>query len=112
MAYPSTPPTMQKDPSAILDFGFDLGAPQTPQYQPWLAPGEQVVSLTVTADAGLTVNSSTISANASGVVGALLLAWLSGGTAGTRYNVRFQFTTNSSPPRTDSRSIQIQCATR
>lgn len=112
MAFPSTSPTMQKDPSAVLDFGFDLSAPATQQYQPWLAPGEQVASLTVTADSGMTVNSSAIATNASGIAGALLVAWLSGGTAGNTYNVRYQFTTNSTPPRTDSRSIQIQCVTR
>ena len=112
MAFPVTTPTIQKDASASLDFGFDLSAPVSQLYQPWLAPGEQVVSLTVTADPGLTVNSSGISANASGVAGALLTAWLSGGTNGNTYAVHFAFTTNSTPPRTDVRSMQIQCVSR
>lgn len=112
MAFPSASPTMQKDPGAVLEFGFDLSAPSTQQYQPWLAPGEQVVSLSVSTDSGLTVNSSSIATNASGVAGALLVAWLAGGVAGNTYNVRFLFTTNSSPPRTDCRTLQIQCVTR
>ncbi|WP_027798228.1 phage fiber-tail adaptor protein [Paraburkholderia dilworthii] len=103
---------LTKDPNAVLDFGLDLSPVATQLASPWLAPGEQVVELTVTADSGLTVNSSSIAMNASGVTGALLIAWLAGGVAGTTYNVRFQFTTNSTPSRTDCRSLQIQCATR
>jgi hypothetical protein len=112
MAVPVITPTIEKRVSAVLDYGFDLSAPVTQIYQPWLAPGEQVVSLTVAADSGLTVNSSSISANASGVAGALLIAWLSGGVANTTYNVTFTFTTNSTPPRTDCRSLSVQCVSR
>jgi hypothetical protein len=103
---------LTKDPNAVLDFGLDLSPPSTQLSSPWLAFGEQVVSLTVTADSGLTVNSSSIATNSAGVAGALLVAWLAGGIAGNVYNVRFQFTTNSTPPRIDCRSLQIQCATR
>jgi hypothetical protein len=108
----SSAAVLKKDPNAVLDFGFDLSPVATQLSAPWLAYGEQVTSLTVTADPGLTVNSSSINTNASGVVGALLIAWLSGGVDGTTYNVKFQFTTNSTPPRTDSRSLQIQCVSR
>jgi hypothetical protein len=104
--------SVTKDPLASLDFGFDLSPAPTQLAQPWLAPGEQVTSLTVTADPGLTVSSSSISANSNGIAGALLVAWLSGGTAGTTYNVRYQFTTNSTPPRTDCRSLSVQCVSR
>jgi hypothetical protein len=109
MAVPVITPTIQKNVNAVLDYGFDLSSQPTQIYQPWLAPGEQVVSLTVTADSGLTVSSSSINTNASGVAGALLIAWLSGGIAGNSYAVRYQFTTNSTPPRTDVRTLQIQC---
>jgi hypothetical protein len=105
-------PSILKSPQADLDYGFDLSAPTTPLKYPWLQPGEQVVSLTVTADAGITVNSSGIETNDTGVEGALLIAWLSGGAVGTNYNVSFLFTTNSSPPRTDVRSLVIQCVNR
>jgi hypothetical protein len=101
-----------KDPGATLDFGFDLSPIPTQLATPWLAPGEQVVSLAVTADTGLTVASSGISTNASGVAGALITAWLSGGTSGNTYAVHFTFTTNSTPPRTDVRSMQIQVQSR
>lgn len=105
-------PTIIKDPLSDLDYGFDLSVPNTQVKAPWLQPGEEVVDLTVTAATGITVNSSGISANAAGVPGSLLIAWLSGGTAGTDYNVQFLFTTNSSPPRTDVRSLTIQCIDR
>jgi hypothetical protein len=102
--------TAQKDPSATLDYGFDLGAPPTALSRPWLAAGEFVIDLTVTADVGLTVSGSSINTNASGVAGALLLAWISGGVAGNSYAAHFTFTTNQG--RTDTRSIQfriVQC---
>jgi hypothetical protein len=102
--------TAQKDPSATLDFGFDLSALTTALSHPWLAPGEAVIDLTVTADAGLTVTGSSINTNASGVPGALLLAWISGGVAGNTYAVHFEFTTNQG--RTDCRSLSIQCISR
>jgi hypothetical protein len=112
MAFPVTTPTLVKDPAAVLDFGLDLSPVPTQLAAPWLAPGEQVVSLTVTADTGIVVNSSSISANASGVAGALITAWLSGGVSGSTYGAHFQFTTNSTPPRTDCRSLQIQVQSR
>jgi hypothetical protein len=112
MAFPVTTPTLVKSVAGVLDFGFDLSPIPSQIATPWLSPGEQVVSLTVLADTGIVVNSSGISANANGVAGALLTAWLSGGTAGNSYNVTFQFTTNSTPPRTDSRSMVIQCINR
>jgi hypothetical protein len=97
---------VQKDPSATLDYGFDLAA-VTPNFsKPWLAPDETVIDLTVTADAGLTVAGSSINANSSGVPGALLLAWISGGVAGNSYAAHFKFTTNQG--RTDTRSIQLR----
>lgn len=104
--------SITKDPGATLDFGFDLSPVPTQLAAPWLAPGEQVVSLTVTPDSGLTLQSSSIGTNASGVAGALLIAWLSGGVAGTSYNVKFAFTTNSTPPRTDCRSLSVVVQSR
>lgn len=110
MIYTPNIPLFPKDPSAALDFGFDLSPPAASLLTPWLAVGEQVTSLTVTPDAGLNVLQQNISANASGVAAAQVTAWLSGGVAGTTYNVRYQFTTNLG--RTDSRSLQIQVAQR
>jgi hypothetical protein len=104
--------TVQKDPRATLDYGLDLSSPPTALSHGWLAPGEAVIDLTVTADTGLTVTGSSINTNVSGVPGALLLAWISGGAAGNTYNVSFKFTTNSTPPRTDCRSLSVQCVPR
>ncbi|TCG09385.1 hypothetical protein BZM27_06180 [Paraburkholderia steynii] len=105
-------PNLTKDPGATLDFGFDLSPNVTPLYAPWLAAGEQVVSLNVTADPGITIGSSSIVPNAGGIAGALVTAWISGGTAGNSYAVHFAFTTNSTPPRTDVRSMQIVVQSR
>lgn len=111
MPYASGTPILQKDPTADLDYGIDLANPSIwPPAPPWLATGETVTELTVTADAGLAVNSQSINANASGVAGALLIAWVSGGVSGTSYYLHFLFTTNLG--RTDTRSIQIQCIQR
>ena len=61
-----------KDPSAVLDYAFD--------WTEWLATGETITDHTITADTGITVDSSTES---DGTV----TVWLSGGTAGENYKV-------------------------
>jgi hypothetical protein len=111
MPYPSSTPTLLKDPSATLDYGIDLASSSSwPPGGPWLAAGETVTELTVTADPGLTVNSQSINTNSNGVAGALLVGWISGGVAGNSYYLHFTFTTSAG--RTDTRSILIQCTTR
>lgn len=107
---PQLIPTQFKDPSAVLDFALDLAPVPSINTTPWLAQGETVTSLAVTADAGLTVNSSTIAANSAGVAASLLVAWLAGGTANTTYNVRFQFTTSQG--RTDCRAMPVKVLQR
>lgn len=101
-------PLLYKDPSATLDYGFDLaaGKPSTP----WLATGETVTSVTVTADTGITAGAGTIATNSSGVAASLIAAMVSGGVIGSTYTVHFQFSTNQG--RTDTRSLQITCAQR
>jgi len=79
-----------KDPDAVLDYAFD--------WNTWLASGETISSRVVTADTGLTKVSDSES---SGIV----TAWLSGGTAGTSYNVACKIETSDS--RTEERSITI-----
>ena len=80
----------KKDPSAILDYAFD--------WSTWLATGETISSHVVTADSGLTKDSDSES---DGIV----TAWLSGGTAGTNYNVACKIVTSDS--RTEERSVTI-----
>lgn len=118
-------PVVQKAVGAVLNYGFDL-APAVPQTTnqwatpmpvpvPWLALGETVLTLNVTSDGGtptgtanIVVLQTTITANSVGVPGSLLTAWISGGTAGTVYNVSFVWTTNSTPiARQDERTIQL-----
>lgn len=84
-----------KDPNATLDWSFD--------WSRWLADAETITAQTVTADPGLTVNSTSQSA---GVV----TTWLSGGTAGDDYRVTCQITTSDG--RIDDRTITIRVRER
>ena len=79
-----------KDPSAVLDYVFD--------WNEWLATGETITDHTITADTGITVDSST---EDDGKV----TVWLSGGTAGTTYRVECLIVTTAG--RTDERSLWI-----
>jgi len=81
-----------KDPDAVLDYAFD--------WTEWLAdsPAETISSHTVTVSTGLTKDSDS---EADGVV----TIWLSGGTAGNKYNVACKIVTDQS--RTEERSITI-----
>ena len=84
-----------KDPSAVLDYVFD--------WMEWLATGETITDHTITADTGITVDSST---EDDGKV----TVWLSGGTAGINYKVACKITTSAG--RTDERTIWIKVVER
>lgn len=84
-----------KDPSAVLDYVFD--------WNEWLATGETITDHTITADTGITVDSSTES-------GGKVTVWLSGGTAGENYKVACLITTSAG--RTDERTIWIKVTNR
>ena len=84
-----------KDPSAVLDYVFD--------WTEWLATGETITDHTITADTGITVDSST---EGDGKV----TVWLSGGTAGKNYKVACKITTSAG--RTDERTIWIKVTNR
>ena len=92
-----------KDPSAVLDYVFD--------WTEWLATGETIAVdsetgeklITITADTGITVDSST---EGDGKV----TVWLSGGTAGINYKVACLITTTEG--RTDERTIWIKVVER
>ena len=85
-----------KDPSAVLDYVFDWK-------EEWLATGETIDNYTITADTGITVDSST---EDDGKV----TVWLSGGTAGINYKVACLITTTAG--RTDERTIWIKVVER
>ena len=84
-----------KDPSAVLDYMFD--------WTEWLATGETITDHTITADTGITKDSST---EGSGKV----TVWLSGGTAGQNYKVACLVTTSAG--RTDERTMWIKVTDR
>ena len=84
-----------KDPSAVLDYAFD--------WTGWLAAGETITDHTITADTGITVDSSTEDAGK-------VTVWLSGGTAGINYKVACLITTTAG--RTDERTIWIKVVDR
>ena len=84
-----------KDPSAVLDYVFD--------WTEWLATVETITDYTITADTGITVDSSTEDAGK-------VTVWLSGGTAGINYKVACLITTAAG--RTDERTIWIKVTDR
>jgi hypothetical protein len=84
-----------KDPSAVLDYVFD--------WNEWLATGETITDHTITADTGITVDSSSEYAGK-------VTVWLSGGTAGINYKVACLITTTEG--RTDERTIWIKVTNR
>ena len=85
----------EKDPSAILDYGFD--------WSDWLADGETISTVTITVASGLTKDSDSES---DGIV----TIWLSGGTAGSTYTVACKIVTSAG--RTDERSMTIMVINR
>ena len=84
-----------KDPSAVLDYAFD--------WTEWLAAAETITDHTITADTGITADSSTEDAGK-------VIVWLSGGTAGINYKVACLVTTSAG--RTDERTIWIKVVNR
>ncbi len=84
-----------KDPSAVLDYVFD--------WTEWLATVETITDHTITADTGITADSSTEDAGK-------VTVWLSGGTAGINYKVACLITTSAG--RTDERTIWIKVVDR
>ena len=92
-----------KDPSAVLDYVFD--------WTGWLATGETIAVdsetgeklITITADTGIIVDSST-------ELDGKVTVWLSGGTAGINYKVACLITTSAG--RTDERTIWIKVVER
>lgn len=71
--------TFVKDPNAVLDYQFDWTA--------WLAEDETISTSTMTAQDGITVDSDDNDTTTATV-------WLSGGTAGQRYEVTNRIVTN------------------
>ena len=95
-------PIKDKDPSAVLDYLFDFAALTNGNgSNDYLGVGETILTKTIVADAGITVDSSAIVNTSTGVQ-----VWLSGGTDGATYNVTCRITTSGS--RTDDRTLKIR----
>ena len=98
--------TFQKDPDAVLDYKFDWkSATNGNGGSDWLASGETISTRTITADDGITVDSSSITDTNTSVT-----VWLSGGAVGERYDVACKIVTSAS--RTDERTIHIRVVNR
>lgn len=87
--------TFIKDPSAVLDYGFD--------WSNCLESGETISDSIWTVPAGITEDSDEIGSTSTKI-------WLSGGTAGTSYTIANKITTTEG--RTDERSFQINVENR
>ncbi|WP_280186033.1 MULTISPECIES: hypothetical protein [Nocardia] len=102
-------PRKLKDPEAALDYRFVWGegrpGERVPGDVPWLEDGETIASFTATAEAGLTLEWSDLVDE-----GGSVLVWLSGGTAGTDYEVKCHIITTSS--RTDVRRMIVSVENR
>lgn len=82
-----------KAPGAILDYQWDWSS--------WLAVGETIASFTITAPAGITVQSSSNTTTT-------VTVWLTGGSPQTNYDIHCTIVTNATPQaRTDIRTITI-----
>ena len=97
------PQRFVKDPDAVLDFKFDWKAATNQSntaLSDWLGSVETISSRTVTADSGITVDSSNITDTNTSVT-----VCLSGGTVGTVYSVMCEIVTSAG--RTDERTIYV-----
>lgn len=74
--------TYYKQPSEVLDYDVD--------YSEWIPSGDTIASKTVTAESGITVDSSSINSSTH-----VIKVWLSGGTDGTLYKVTVLATTTA-----------------
>ena len=94
--------TFSKDPDAVLDYLFDWKASTNGNgVSDWLESSETISDHTITADTGITVDSSELANSDSSVK-----VWLSGGTAGANYKIACKITTSNA--REDERTIVIR----
>jgi hypothetical protein len=86
---------IEKDPYAVLDYSLD--------WTNWMPSGDTITSISVTADSGITIDSSTNTDY-------IATAYISGGTAGTIYNIEFKIVTTNGLQ--DSRNFRIKVIER
>ena len=83
-----------KDPQAVLDYGFDWTA--------WLN-GDTIVASVWAVEGGITLDSESETATAT-------IIWLSGGTAGVKYECTNTITTTAG--RVDERTLYVRVQDR
>jgi len=96
----------KKVPADVSDFKFDfngVGNSAEDAESNWLASGETIASFTITADSGITVDSSSATDTNTSVT-----VWLSGGTVGSTYDIVCEITTDNATPRIWEETIQIE----
>lgn len=86
---------IEKDPYAVLDYSLD--------WTNWMPSGDTISAISITADAGITIDSSTNTDY-------IATAYISGGTAGTTYNIEYNITTTNGLK--DSRNFRIKVVER
>ena len=86
---------IEKDPYAILDYSLD--------WTNWMPAGDTITSISVTAQTGITIDSTTNTDY-------IATANISGGTAGTIYNIEFKIVTTNG--LRDSRNFRIKVLER
>jgi hypothetical protein len=86
---------IEKDPYAVLDYTLD--------WTNWMPDGDTISSITVSAATGITVDSTS-------KTDYIVTAYISGGTAGTIYNVEYKIVTANG--LRDSRNFRIKVAER
>jgi hypothetical protein len=86
---------IEKDPYAVLDYSLD--------WTNWMPSGDTITSISVTADTGITIDSTTNTDY-------IATANISGGTAGTIYNIEFKIVTTNGLQ--DSRNFRIKVIER
>lgn len=93
-----------KDPDAFLDYRFDAKAQTNGTgNEDFLTASDTIASFAVTADAGLTVDSTSKVDDDTAVV-----VWLSGGTLGEAYLVNCRITTAAG--RVQDKTIRVRIA--
>ncbi|RLB93608.1 MAG: hypothetical protein DRH26_03470 [Deltaproteobacteria bacterium] len=91
--------TFEKVPDAVLDYKFDWAALTNGSgVSDWLSSGEAIADITVTADAGITIDSS-----AKADLDTSVVVFLSGGTEQAQYEISCKIKTTDD--RTDVRTL-------
>lgn len=94
----------EKTPDEVLDYIVDWAAATNNvpgASDNWLAVSESIASIDVSSDTGINIDSSSITDSSTSVT-----LWLSGGTAGTNYDIAVKVTTSSG--RVAVRTIRIK----